>query len=96
VVRIGASVEVTDQCRWEFDATAFRVKARVAAACPDPAEAIRELEVGGTGGDTRGTKTATAPAGSGSKAQARACRARFAFPETPCSAAAGDGRGAAG
>lgn len=69
VVRTDASVEVTDQWRWEFDATTFRVKARVVAACPDPAKAIRKLEVGGTGGDTRGTKTATTPAGrSGSKA----------------------------
>jgi hypothetical protein len=69
VVRNDASVEVTDQWCWEFGAMTFRVKARVAAACPDPAKAIRKLEIGDTGGDTRGTKTATTPAGrSGSKA----------------------------
>src|SRR5690242_19133546 len=52
----------------EFDATRFRVKARVAAACPNLAKANRKLEVG-TGGDTRSTKTATTAAGrSSSKA----------------------------
>jgi len=67
VVRNDALVEVTDQWR-EFDATRFRVKARVAAACPNLAKANRKLEVG-TGGDTRSTKTATTAAGrSSSKA----------------------------
>ena len=69
VVRNDALVEVTDQWRWESDfATTFRVKARVAAACPNLAKANRKLEVG-TGGDTRSTKTATTAAGrSSSKA----------------------------
>jgi hypothetical protein len=68
VVRNDALVEVTDQWRREFDATRFRVKARVAAACPSLAKANRKLEVG-TGGDTRSTKTATTAAGrSSSKA----------------------------
>lgn len=68
VVRNDALVEVTDQWRREFDTTTFRVKARVAAACPNLAKANRKLEVG-TGGDTRSTKTATTAAGrSSSKA----------------------------
>ena len=32
--------------RFEFDATTFRVRARMACACPDPAKTIRKLEVG--------------------------------------------------
>ena len=70
IVRDDARVEVTDQWRWEFDATTFRVKARMACAVPDPQKAIRKLAVGGTGGgEGGGTRTATAPAGrSGSRA----------------------------
>jgi HK97 family phage major capsid protein len=45
VVRNDSTVEVSDQFRWNYDATTFRVKARMACACPDPAKTIRKLTV---------------------------------------------------
>ncbi len=46
VVRNDSTVEVSDQFRWNYDATTFRVKARMACACPDPVKTIRKLTVG--------------------------------------------------
>jgi HK97 family phage major capsid protein len=45
VVRNDAVVEVSDQFRWDYDATTYRVKARVACGCPDPNKTIRKLTV---------------------------------------------------
>jgi HK97 family phage major capsid protein len=65
VVRNDAMVEASQDYRFEFDATTFRVKARMACACPDPNKAIRKLEVGGTRratGTRPAAKTAYGPA----------------------------------
>lgn len=45
VVRDDSSVEMSRDFRFDFDATTFRVKARVACACPDPNKGIRQLSV---------------------------------------------------
>jgi HK97 family phage major capsid protein len=45
VVRDDAAVEVSRDWHFSLDATSVRVKARVAAAIPDPAKAIRKLTV---------------------------------------------------
>lgn len=46
VLRDDSSVEMSTDFRFEFDATTFRVRARMACACPDPGKALRQLEVG--------------------------------------------------
>jgi hypothetical protein len=49
----------SDQFRWNYDATTFRVKARMACACPDPNKTIRKLTVTGTqAASTRSGKAA--------------------------------------
>jgi hypothetical protein len=60
VVRNDATVEVSDQFRWDYDATTFRVKVRMACACPDPAKTIRKLTVTapGSSSSSRGGKAA--------------------------------------
>ncbi len=45
VLRDDSSVEVSRDFRFEFDATTFRVRARMACACPDPNKGIRKLAV---------------------------------------------------
>jgi HK97 family phage major capsid protein len=49
VLRDDPTVEVSADFRWDFDATSLRVKARMAAACPDPAKSLRKLAVAGAG-----------------------------------------------
>lgn len=66
-----SSVEMSTDYRFEYDAVTFRVKARVACAVPDPARAIRRLDVtgagdGGTGDGGAGDATRAArPAAKG-------------------------------
>lgn len=50
VLRDDSSVEVSRDFRFEFDATTYRVRARMACACPDPNKGLRRLEVGGSDG----------------------------------------------
>ncbi len=45
VLRDDSSVEMSRDFRFEFDATTFRVRARMACACPDPNKGIRALAV---------------------------------------------------
>ena len=45
VLRDDSSVEMSRDFRFEFDATTFRVRARMACACPDPAKTIRRLAI---------------------------------------------------
>jgi HK97 family phage major capsid protein len=45
IVRDDASVEVSDSFRFDFDARTFRVRARMAAACPAPDKSIRRLSI---------------------------------------------------
>ena len=45
VVRDDSSVEVSTDFRFDYDATTFRVRARMACACPDPNKSIRKLTV---------------------------------------------------
>ena len=46
VLRDDSSVEMSRDFRFEFDATTFRVRARMACACPDPNKGLRRLAVG--------------------------------------------------
>jgi len=46
-----SSVEVSDQFRWAYDATSFRIKCRIACACPDPNKTIRKLTIGSGNGN---------------------------------------------
>ena len=46
VLRDDSSVEMSRDFRFEFDATTFRVRARLACACPDPKKGLRRLAVG--------------------------------------------------
>jgi HK97 family phage major capsid protein len=55
VVRDDASVEVSDDFRFDFDARSFKVRVRMAAACPAPAKSLRKLAVGD------GTRRASEP-----------------------------------
>lgn len=52
VVRDDARVEVSGDYHFAYDATSLRVKARVAAAIPDPNKAIRKLSVTSTHAST--------------------------------------------
>ena len=47
LLRDDSSVEMSRDFRFDFDATTFRVRARMACACPDPAKSIRKLEITG-------------------------------------------------
>lgn len=40
-----SEVDMSTEFRYDYDATTFRVKSRVAAACPDPARTIRKLTI---------------------------------------------------
>ena len=46
ILRDDSSVEMSRDFRFEFDATTYRVRARMACACPDPNKGIRKLAVG--------------------------------------------------
>lgn len=50
VVRDDATVDVSTDYHFNFDATSLRIKARVAAAIPDVAKSIRKLVIGNGGG----------------------------------------------
>ena len=45
VVRDDSSVEMSTDFRFDYDATTFRVRARMACACPDPNKSIRKLTI---------------------------------------------------
>lgn len=49
IVRDDASVEVSTDFRFNYDATTLRVRARMAVGCPDPDKTIRRLSVGAGG-----------------------------------------------
>jgi HK97 family phage major capsid protein len=51
VLRDDSSVELSRDYRFDYDATTFRVRARMACACPDPNKTIRKLAVAGAGPD---------------------------------------------
>lgn len=55
-----SSVEVSTDFRFAYDATTFRVKARVACAVPDPAKSIRKLTITGSGSGDGGTEPLSA------------------------------------
>ena len=46
VLRDDPIVEVSTDFRWDYDAASVRVKARMAAGCPDPDKSLRKLSVG--------------------------------------------------
>ena len=46
MLRDDSSVEMSRDFRFEYDATTYRVRARMACACPDPNKGLRKLEVG--------------------------------------------------
>ena len=48
VLRDDSSVEMSRDYRFEYDATTFRVRARMACACPDPGKSLRKLDVAAT------------------------------------------------
>ena len=58
VVRDDARAEMSTDYHFHFDATSLRVKARVAAAIPDPNKAIRKLAVAGTQQASTGKRAA--------------------------------------
>jgi HK97 family phage major capsid protein len=62
VVRDDAAVDISRDYHFEFDATSLRIKARVAAAIPDPAKAIRKLAVGDDSRAASAAKRSTAKA----------------------------------
>jgi HK97 family phage major capsid protein len=45
VLRDDSSVEMSRDFRFEYDATTYRVRARMACACPDPGKSLRKLAV---------------------------------------------------
>jgi HK97 family phage major capsid protein len=55
ILRDDASVEMSRDFRFDFDATTFRVRARVACACPDPGKTLRKLAVSAAGPDVAET-----------------------------------------
>lgn len=56
-----SSVEMSGDFRFDYDATTFRVKLRVACACPDPARTIRRLNIGGASAPVPAAQSAAAP-----------------------------------
>jgi HK97 family phage major capsid protein len=58
IVREDSTVEISDQFRWDFDATSYRVRARMACACPDPNKGIRALKIDGDGSTRRAARPA--------------------------------------
>lgn len=59
-----SQVDVSTDFRFQYDATSFRVKARIAVGCPVPGKAIRKLVVGGTqSAQSAAAKTGSAKTG---------------------------------
>jgi HK97 family phage major capsid protein len=56
VVRDDSSVEMSTDFRFDYDATTFRVRARMACAAPDPGKSIRKLTVTPAGTQAAGTR----------------------------------------